>query len=61
MSDMKKPEPMNRLLQGDVGCGKTVCAVAAACIALDSGYQVAFLAPTEILAEQQYLSDPQEL
>ncbi len=55
-SDMKKPEPMNRLLQGDVGCGKTVCAVAAACIALDSGYQVAFLAPTEILAEQQYLT-----
>jgi ATP-dependent DNA helicase RecG len=55
-SDMEKPESMNRLLQGDVGCGKTVCAVAAACIALDSGYQVAFLAPTEILAEQQYLS-----
>jgi ATP-dependent DNA helicase RecG len=55
-SDMKKPEPMNRLLQGDVGCGKTVCAVAAACVALDSGYQVAFLAPTEILAEQQYLT-----
>jgi ATP-dependent DNA helicase RecG len=56
MSDMEKPESMNRLLQGDVGCGKTVCGVAAACIALDSGYQVAFLAPTEILAEQQYLS-----
>jgi len=56
MSDMKKPEPMNRLLQGDVGCGKTVCAVAAACVALDAGYQVAFLAPTEILAEQQYLT-----
>jgi ATP-dependent DNA helicase RecG len=55
-SDMEKPASMNRLLQGDVGCGKTVCAVAAACIALDSGYQVAFLAPTEILAEQQYLS-----
>ena len=55
-SDMEKPESMNRLLQGDVGCGKTVCAVAAACIALDSGFQVAFLAPTEILAEQQYLS-----
>jgi ATP-dependent DNA helicase RecG len=55
-SDMEKREPMNRLLQGDVGCGKTVCAITAACIALDSGYQVAFLAPTEILAEQQYLA-----
>ena len=56
MRDMEKAEPMNRLLQGDVGCGKTICAVAAACIALDSGFQVAFLAPTEILAEQQYLT-----
>ncbi len=55
-ADMHKAEPMNRLLQGDVGCGKTVCAVAAACVALDSGFQVAFLAPTEILAEQQYLT-----
>jgi len=54
--DMKRPQPMNRLLQGDVGCGKTVCAVAAACVALDGGYQVAFMAPTEILAEQQYLT-----
>ena len=54
--DMEKAEPMNRLLQGDVGCGKTICAVAAACVALDSGFQVAFLAPTEILAEQQYLT-----
>ncbi len=55
-ADMEKPRPMNRLLQGDVGCGKTVCAIAAACIALDAGHQVAFLAPTEILAEQQYLT-----
>jgi len=54
--DMEKTEPMNRLLQGDVGCGKTICAVLAACIALDNGYQAAFLAPTEILAEQQYLT-----
>lgn len=56
ISDMKRPVPMNRLLQGDVGSGKTVCAVAGACIAIDNGYQVAFMAPTEILAEQHYLN-----
>jgi ATP-dependent DNA helicase RecG len=55
-SDMKRPVPMNRLLQGDVGSGKTVCAVAGACIAIDNGFQVAFMAPTEILAEQHYLN-----
>lgn len=54
--DMRNKSPMNRLLQGDVGSGKTICAIAAACIAIDSGYQVAFMAPTEILAEQQYLA-----
>ncbi len=54
--DMERPEPMNRLLQGDVGCGKTVCAVLAACAAVDSGFQVAFMAPTELLAEQHYLN-----
>ena len=54
--DMALDEPMNRLLQGDVGCGKTICAILAACAALDSGYQVAFMAPTEILAEQHYLN-----
>ncbi|MCX5807993.1 MAG: DEAD/DEAH box helicase [Proteobacteria bacterium] len=54
--DMGLSEPMNRLLQGDVGCGKTVCAVLASCVAIDNGYQVAFMAPTEILAEQHYLS-----
>ncbi len=54
--DMAGPEPMNRLLQGDVGCGKTICAILAACIALDNGHQVAFMAPTEILAEQHYLT-----
>lgn len=56
LGDMEKAEPMNRLLQGDVGCGKTIVAIAAACVALDCAYQVAFLAPTEILAEQQYLT-----
>lgn len=54
--DMGSKSPMNRLLQGDVGSGKTICAIAAACNAVDTGYQVAFMAPTEILAEQQYLA-----
>jgi len=54
--DMGLAVPMNRLLHGDVGCGKTVCAVMASCIAVDNGCQVAFMAPTEILAEQHYLS-----
>lgn len=54
--DMASETPMNRLLQGDVGSGKTICAVAAACVAIDNKYQVAFMAPTEILAEQHYLA-----
>jgi len=51
-ADMKEPRPMNRLLQGDVGCGKTIVAAEAAVIAIENGYQVAVLAPTEILATQ---------
>ena len=52
--DMKAPRPMNRLLQGDVGSGKTIVAAEAAVIAIENGYQVAVLAPTEILAAQHY-------
>ncbi len=54
--DMQRPEPMRRLLQGDVGSGKTIVALQAAVIAIENGYQVAFMAPTEILATQHYLS-----
>jgi ATP-dependent DNA helicase RecG len=56
VEDMQKPTPMNRLLQGDVGAGKTIVALLAALVAMENGLQVAFMAPTEILAEQHYLS-----
>jgi len=54
--DMAAPVPMRRLLQGDVGSGKTIVAFEAAVIAIENGYQVALMAPTEILATQHYLS-----
>src|SRR5690242_629739 len=54
--DMCSPRPMNRLLQGDVGSGKTIVAVQAALLALANGCQAALMAPTEILAVQHYLS-----
>ena len=53
-TDMEKPCSMNRLLQGDVGCGKTVVSMAAMITACENGYQAAIMAPTEILAEQHY-------
>ena len=55
-SDMEKPVPMRRLLQGDVGSGKTIVAFEAAIIAMENGHQVALMAPTEILAQQHYFS-----
>ncbi len=52
--DLARTQPMHRLLQGDVGSGKTVVAALAACIAIDAGWQCALMAPTEILAEQHF-------
>ena len=56
VEDLQRPQPMNRLLQGDVGAGKTIVALLAALVAMENGLQVAFMAPTEILAEQHYLN-----
>jgi len=55
-ADLEKPVPMNRLLQGDVGSGKTIVALQAAVIAIENGCQTALMAPTEILAVQHFLS-----
>lgn len=54
--DMTSPHPMNRLLQGDVGAGKTMVALQAMIVAIENGYQVAMMAPTEILVEQHALN-----
>jgi ATP-dependent DNA helicase RecG len=56
VDDMRRPQPMRRLLQGDVGSGKTIVAMQAALVAIENGYQAALMAPTEILATQHYLS-----
>ena len=56
LADMRSPEPMCRLLQGDVGSGKTIVALFAALEALEAGYEAALMAPTQILAEQHYLN-----
>ena len=56
VEDMCRRQPMHRLLQGDVGCGKTIVALLAALVAMENRLQVALMAPTELLAEQHYLS-----
>ncbi len=54
--DMRSPRPMNRLLQGDVGSGKTIVALKSMLVAVEAGYQAALMAPTEILAEQHHMN-----
>ena len=56
VTDMRRPGPMRRLLQGDVGSGKTIVALQAMLVAMENGYQAALMAPTEILATQHYLA-----
>lgn len=61
IKDLQNPQPMTRMLQGDVGCGKTVVAIISALFAAKNKYQVAFMAPTEILSEQHYRNWKQPL
>ena len=61
VSDLTKPEPMRRLLQGDVGSGKTIVAILAALVAMENNLQVALMSPTELLAEQHFASLKQVL
>ena len=56
VADMTRPQAMHRMLQGDVGAGKTIVALLAAVVAIENGLQVAMMAPTEVLAEQHYLT-----
>ena len=56
VADMRAPSPMRRLLQGDVGSGKTIVALQAMLVAMENGYQAALMAPTEILATQHFLA-----
>ena len=56
VEDLQRAHPMNRLLQGDVGAGKTIVALLAAVVAMENGLQVAFMAPTEILADQHFFT-----
>src|SRR5213076_1497232 len=56
VDDLQRPQPMNRLLQGDVGAGKTIVALLAALVEMENGLQIAFMAPTEILAEQHFVN-----
>ena len=56
VADMRQPSPMRRLLQGDVGSGKTIVALQAMLVAIENGYQAALMAPTEILATQHFLA-----
>jgi hypothetical protein len=61
VEDIQRPSPMHRLLQGDVGSGKTIVALLAAVVAMENGLQVAMLAPTEILAKQHYATLARQL